>query len=312
MELTAGQRRTLDRLIGRGERPGVPPGVPERVRTRLEEGLSDLEVTEPLWLSKRRLEELAQCEGLLQASLAGEGERFAYGAQSAAGTLMHRAIQLDVAAERGVDVRTVVDRAADRIVEHDGAFAPYWASLDELDRAERLAEAAAALAMFREMFPPIPRGWQPVSEQSLRVRLAGGMVVLSGRLDLVLGRRSQLLLDFKSGDARPAHAEDMRFYALLCTLVFGRTPYRVATVFLQSMEWQAEDVTEETLDLAADRVVGAAGSAAALAAGREPELRPGPHCRWCPRSASCPALAAARAGADPDSGPPGRLPGAFV
>src|SRR6266540_3407377 len=264
MELTAGQRRTLDRLIGRGERPGVPPGVPERVRTRLEEGLSDLEVTEPLWLSKRRLEELAQCEGLLQASLAGEGERFAYGAQSAAGTLMHRAIQLDVAAERGVDVRTVVDRAADRIVEHDGAFAPYWASLDELDRAERLAEAAAALAMFREMFPPIPRGWQPVSEQSLRVRLAGGMVVLSGRLDLVLGRRS---------------------------------PYRVATVFLQSMEWQAEDVTEETLDLAADRVVGAAGSAAALAAGREPELRPGPHCRWCPRSAGCPALAAARAGA---------------
>ncbi len=36
----------------------------------------------------------------------------------------------------------------------------------------------------------------------------------------------------------------MRFYALLCTLVFGRVPYRVATVFLQSMEWQAEDATE--------------------------------------------------------------------
>ncbi len=56
-----------------------------------------------------------------------------------------------------------------------------------------------------------------------------------------------------------------------------------------------EDVTEETLDLAADRVVVAARTAAALASGSDPELRPGPHCRWCPRSVGCPAVPAGRA-----------------
>ncbi len=289
MELTAGQRRTLRELIGVGESPSVPPGAAERVRSRLEDGLASLPLTEPLWLSKGRLDELARCRGLLQASLAGEGEPFAHSPQSAAGTLMHRAIQLDVAVERGADVRSVVERGAERLLEQDGAFADHWVSLDALDRAERLAEAAASLALFRELFPPIPRSWQPVSEQALRARLAGGLVVLSGRLDLVLGRSSRLLIDFKSGEARPAHAEDMRFYALMCTLAFERPPYRVATVFLQSMEWQAEDVTEETLDLAASRVVEAANAAAELAGGAEPELTPGPHCSWCPRRATCPA-----------------------
>jgi putative RecB family exonuclease len=289
MELTAGQRRTLRELIGVGEPPGAPPGVAERLRSRLEEGLGGLGLVEPLWLSKGRLEEVARCRGLLQASLAGEGEPFAHTPQTAAGTLMHRALQLDVAVERSADVRSVVERASARLLEQDGGFADHWATLDGLDRAERLAEAAASLALFREMFPPIPRAWQPVAEQSLRARLAGGLVVLSGRLDLVLGRRTRLLVDFKSGAARPAHAEDMRFYALLCTLVFDRPPYRVATIFLESMEWQSEDVTEETLDLAAARVLEAATAAAELADGARPDLTPGPHCRWCPRRATCPA-----------------------
>ena len=39
----------------------------------------------------------------------------------------------------------------------------------------------------------------------------------------------------------------MRFYALLMTLRFGVPPYRVASLFLDSGEWQAEEVAEETL-----------------------------------------------------------------
>jgi hypothetical protein len=291
VDLTVGQRRTLERLIGVGEAPapGIPPGAAVRARLRLDDELADLPLADPLWISKGRVDELARCPGLLQASLQGEGEPFAHSAQSAAGTLMHRAVQLDVAVERGADVRSVVERAGERLVEHDVGFASYWTGLDELDRAERLADAAGSLAMFREMFPPIPRSWQPVAEQSMRTRVADGMVVVSGRLDLVLGRRQRLLIDFKSGDARPAHAEDMRFYALLCALAFGRPPYRVATVFLQSMEWQAEDVSEETLDLAVHRVVDVAVRSAALLGGDEPELTPGRHCSWCPRERTCPA-----------------------
>ena len=195
------------------------------MRSRLEAGLSCLTLSGPLWLSKRRLEELAQCEGLLQAALAGEGEGFAHTAQTATGTLMHGAIQLDVAAERGVDVRTVVERAGARLIEQDHSFAPYWSGLDDLDRAERLADAAASLAL-REMFPPISRAWQPVSEQTLKARVGGGMVVLSGRLDLVLGRRSHLLIDFKSGDARPAQAKRAYSEELAIARALGDLPGR--------------------------------------------------------------------------------------
>jgi len=291
VDLTDGQRRTLRELIGTGDAADRAPlpGVAERVRSRIDAALEDVSLADPLWVSKSRMDELARCPGMLDASLRGERDGFAHTAQSAAGTLMHRAVQLDVAVERAADVRSVVERAAERLLDHDPGFAEHWNGLDALDRAERLAEAAASLAQFRELFPPIPRGWQPVSEQSLRTRLAGGLVVLSGRLDLVLGRRQRLLIDFKTGDARPAHADDMRFYALLCTLTFGRPPYRVASVFLQSMEWQAEDVTESTLDLAAHRVIETAVAAAGLLGGIDPELTGGPHCAWCPRVATCPA-----------------------
>jgi hypothetical protein len=291
VDLTDGQRRTLRELIMTGDRADSTPlpGVAERVRSRIDEALEGLPITDPLWLSKARMDEFARCPGMLDASLRGERDGFTHSAQSASGTLMHRAVQLDVAVERAVDVRSVVERAADRLIEHDPGFAEHWNGLDELDRAERLADAAASLAQFRELFPPIPRAWQPVAEQSLRTRVAGGLVVLSGRLDLVLGRRQRLLIDFKAGEARPAHAEDMRFYALLCTLMFGRPPYRVASVFLQSMEWQAEDVTEATLDLAAHRVIETATAAAGLLGGTTPDLTAGPHCAWCPRAATCPA-----------------------
>lgn len=256
-----------------------------------------LDAARPLWLSKRRLDELASCEGLFASGLAGEGPPFAHTPETAAGTLMHRAIQLDVAVERRADVRSVVERAADRLVEQDRAFAAHWAELDALDRAEGQAEAAAALALFRALFPPLPRSWQPVAEQQLIARMAGGGLVLSGRLDLVLGRGRRLLIDFKSGEARPSHAADMRFYAVLMTLVFGVPPYRVASVFLRSMEWQSEEVTEETLDLAASRLEEAVSVAAEIdhrrgeltQREREPLLSAGRHCGWCPRRSSCPA-----------------------
>jgi hypothetical protein len=299
MDLTAGQRRTLERLIGSGRAPAAAPAAAARLRLRLDEAArrAGLDPGRPLWLSKRRLDELAACEGTFQAGLAGEGPAFAHTPETAAGSLMHRALQLDVAVERLADVRSVVERAAQRLVEHDDGFAGYWRALDALDRAEVQAEAAAVLALFREMFPPLRRRWQPVAEQQLKARLAGGALVLSGRIDLMLGRGRRLLIDFKGGEARPAHAEDMRFYAVLATLVFDLPPYRVASVFLRSMEWQLEEVTEETLDLAATRLAAAVRVAAELGA-RPPALTPGRHCAWCPRVATCPDADRSRTGGD--------------
>jgi hypothetical protein len=78
---------------------------------------------------------------------------------------------------------------------------------------------------------------------------------------------------------------------LLLALRFGVPPYRVATLYLESGEWQAEDVDERSLNRAAERVIGAVRAVAASEAGRALDLSPGHYCRWCPRTAVCPVSA---------------------
>jgi PD-(D/E)XK nuclease superfamily len=287
VDRTPAQTRTLEGLIGVGPGPAFPSDLSQRLRDRLEEAVSGLELSEPLWLSKHLLGDRRRCEGLFQAGLAREGPPFSYSVPTAAGALFHRAIQLDVGSEGAADPRTVVERAADRLDERP-AFGGFWRGLDALDRGELITEGMRALVLFRERFPPLERHWQPVPEQRLRADLAGGSVVLSGQVDLILGRRQRLVLDFKTGDPRPEYPEDMRFYALLVTLSLHAPPYRVATVFLESGEWQMEEVSEETLDHAAHRVIEGARAAVALRRGRAPNLSPGPFCGWCPRGATCP------------------------
>jgi len=183
-------------------------------------------------------------------------------------------------------------------VAGDGGFAAYWNGLDPLESSEICAEADRLVEQFRMSFPPLEPAWTPMVE--FPIRQPFGRVTLSGRVDIVLGAQDQdepmrarrLAIDLKTGRAYPEFPEDMRLYALLLTLRTGVPPFRVASVFLDSGEWQAEDVTERTLFHAADRVVRAATSASELLAGGPADLRPGRYCGWCPRRRTCPALAA--------------------
>ena len=245
-----------------------------------------------LWLGKHRLNEVQRCEGLFDAVLRGEGGPFEHSERTAAGSLFHAAIEVDVGTERRFDPRSVSEHAASRRSQVDRSFGRYWSGLGEFERAELIAEAGRHLSLFRDSFPPLARRWAPQTELTIRVRLVEGAVVLSGTPDLVLGRSRRLAIDLKSGQAWPEHPEDMRFYALLLLLRTGVPPYRVATFFLDSGEWQAEDVTEGTLEHAADRVVGAARVATRLRSGRSPDLTPGPYCAWCPRAETCPVSSA--------------------
>jgi PD-(D/E)XK nuclease superfamily protein len=294
MELTPAQRRTLDQLVGRGPPPPFDPVLADRIRAGLEQRLSEHGIVpgaDPIWLGKHRLNDRERCEGMFQAGMSREGPGFEHSARTAVGTLFHKAIEMDVATERGFDPHTVTERAATRLSDGDGSFARFWTDLDGLDRADVVAGAGRHLALFRDSFPPLQRRWAPQPELGLKVHLAGGAVVLSGAPDLVLGRTRRLVFDFKTGRAWPEHPEDMRFYGLLLLLRTGIPPYRVATFFLDSGEWQAEDVDEAMLARAADRVADSAEVAYDLREGRGPRLMPGVYCGWCPRRASCPAAA---------------------
>ncbi len=300
--LTPAQRRTLEGLIGAPERPVCTPDLVPRIRDRIEEAVRAFEPSEPLWLGKSNLADLGRCPGLFDAVRSGERGPFAFSSRFAAGRLAHKAVELEVAGRVERDPHALAEASVERLLE-DAGFAAYWQGLDDLRRDETLMEAAKTLELFRATMPPLGRmrrELSPCTEWYVRVELLGGSLVLSGTLDLVIGapvdaepqRATRLAIDLKTGRAWPEHAEDMRFYALLLALRFGVPPYRVATLYLDSGQWQAEDVDERVLVRAADRVVEAVRTAAAFAAGRPMPLRPGPFCTWCPRGATCPSSAA--------------------
>lgn len=299
LALSPAQRRTLEGLIGAGPRPTFPVELVPRIRGRIEDAVRGAGGPEPIRLGKSHLSDLDRCPGLFDAVRSGERGPFAFSDRFAAGRLAHKAVELEVAGRAERDPHALAEASVERLLEED-AFATYWEGLDELRRDEVLMEAAKTLELFRSTMPPLRllrRELSPCTEWPVRVELAGGALVLSGTLDLVLGRPAEddparatrLAIDLKTGRAWPEHAEDMRFYALLLALRFGVPPYRVATLYLDSGEWQAEDVDERVLLRAADRVVRAVEAAAG---GRPTELRPGPYCTWCPRAATCPVSAA--------------------
>lgn len=306
MQLTDPQRRTLDQLIGTGERPVFPPDLAQRLRDRIEEAARGLDLAEPLWLGKEKLNDLSRCEGSLQAKLLGEGPPFTHSPASATGVLLHKAVEVEVGSRDDMDSHQIAHVAASRLVEKEERFAEFWRERSAPEQDDLLMEVVRKLTLFQGTFPPLRqlrRQLAPATEMGMRAELLGGALVLSGKIDLLLGvadrlepaRGTRLAIDLKTGSAYPEYVEDNRFYALLLTLRFGVPPYRVASLFLEGGTWQAEEVTEETLARAADRVVDGARASAALRAGREPTLNPGPWCGWCPRLAVCPS-------ADPDAG----------
>ncbi len=300
MELTDPQRRTLEQLIGTAPRPSFPADLPQRLRDRIEEAVRGLELREQLWLGKERLNDHGRCEGKFQAAMAGESPPFEHSAKSASGVLMHKAIEVEVGSREPLDAASVAEVALQRVLGREERFQEYWHGLSQPEHDDVLMDVARRVTLFQGSFPPLKelrRDLTPICELRVRAELLGGDLVLSGQIDLLLGRPDQLeptratrlAVDLKTGNAYPEFAEDMRFYALLLTLRFGVPPYRVASLFLESGAWQAEEITEGTLEHAADRVIAAARSAAALLRGRSAALTPGHYCAWCPRSPACPA-----------------------
>jgi hypothetical protein len=116
-----------------------------------------------------------------------------------------------------------------------------------------------------------------VAESRLRADLNDDRVVLSGKVDLTVGRADgvragKVLVDL----------------ALIETIRLGVPPRLLASYYLDAGRLQQEAVTEDTLAAAFARVVDGVEATVSLQhEGREPVLRPGAACRWCPRRGDC-------------------------
>lgn len=302
--LTPVQQQVVDELLGLGQpRPTFPRHLAADLEAELEAALAPHAPAPgqaPLWLAKRSLAMVHTCEGhyVAETAKAAAANGFEWTTATAEGEIAHRALEITVGLEGDPIPFDVVDRALDRVACDDGALGRFVRTLDPLDRAELRALAARRVTDFTENWPPLRPSWRPRAETSLRVELCAGQVVLTGRPDIALGvargtEARVLLVDLKTGGQYRHQLDDLRFYALLLAVKTGVPPFRIATYYLDSARFWAEDVTTETLDAAVRRTIAGARALAALRAGaREATLTPGPACSWCSARQTCPAAPA--------------------
>lgn len=294
-DLSPAQRDVLGVLGARPfDRPQFDPRLRAELRGELEDRLAPVAERLPegddLWIGKRQLETVHGCEGRY---LAEEAEEFAWTPRTARGTVAHKAVELSVHWRGDPAPGDLVDEAFARLIASTDRVGQYLGGLGEGERAELRSGAVEVTTMFLECFPPLEARWRPVTEARLRADLCGERIVLSGKVDLTVGRADgvragKVLLDLKTGGFSPSHREDLRFYALLETIRLGTPPRLIASYYLDGARLQEEHVDEGLLLAALERVVQGAEKIVDLrSSAREPELKPGPPCGWCPAKGTC-------------------------
>ena len=293
--LTPAQRRVSDDLLAlRQPRPSFDPGLAPDLRARLEQVLTPLVeglAPEVLWISKQSLAQVHACEGHYLAELGPMG---GWNTATAEGEVTHRAIQLSVALDGTPSPLELVDHSLSQLAADEASsLGAFLASLPTPARAELRACASNGVATFLECWPPLPASWWPRTELRVRAELCGGQVVLAGKIDLALGRAVGpearcLFVDLKTGSRYPSHLDDLRFYALVQALRIGVPPFRVASYYLDSATFHAEDVTADTLEIALRRTVdGGRKMVDVRTQQRPPEITPCPRCRYCRARSHC-------------------------
>jgi hypothetical protein len=289
-ELSPLQTKTLG-LLRRSPDPVVfDTAFIASLRTDIEEAFTEFHERlgdETIFVSKHRLSSVLGCE--VQHL---HDDEFAWSPAVAGGQVAHRAIQLLVNWRGDPVPADVVDEAMARLADEDTSLGDWVEGLTEADRADLHGVAVDKVIKFQECFPPLDRRAAPTVESSVRWPL-DGPIVLSGKVDLTLGRPAgaesrKVIIDLKTGWVSPRHREDLRFYALVETLRTQVPPRKLASFYLDAGEPVVEDVTERTLLTASRRMLDAVNAEIELRVeGRPPVKRPGTSCRWCPLQGEC-------------------------
>jgi hypothetical protein len=284
------QQKTLG-LLRRGGAPVVfDTAFIASLRADIEEAFEhfhDRLGDESIFISKHRLTSVLGCE--VQHLLDDE---FVWSPAVAGGQVAHRAIQLMINWRGDPVPADVVDEAVARLADDDSSLGEWIAGLSEADAADLRGFAVDKLIKFQECFPPLDRRAAPTVESGVRWPV-DGPIVLSGKVDLTLGRPAgaesrKVIIDLKTGWVSPKHREDLRFYALVETLRTQVPPRKLASFYLDAGEPVVEDVDERVLRTASRRMLDAVDAEIGLRVeGREPVKRPGVSCRWCPLTDEC-------------------------
>ena len=248
------------------------------------------QIDDNLFVSKRHLAAVHGCEA---HHLAEQARPFEWSVPVARGSVAHKAIELSMHLTGQREPTDLVDDAIASLIERGASVGEFLASCGEVQRAEMRSEASSVVASFLDTFPPLTRGWRPTTESSRRVELCSDKLILSGKFDLTIGvptdtTAGRVIIDIKTGGFSTHHREDLRFYALVETLVMGVPPLTVATHYVESGRLHEEHITEEVLDAAVRRTVSGIVRLVELRdASVVPVRKPGPPCRWCPIADEC-------------------------
>jgi hypothetical protein len=190
------------------------------------------------------------------------------------------------------------------------AVSAFLASQNAGDRNRLRRQLVADAAQMARHWPALAPAWLPRTAEHLAIPLAGGRIVLSGFVDLVIGtpskgRASVCLVDLAVGPRRGEQQLGLRFLALLETLRSGAAPARVATFDPTVGEVAAEDVTEGLLCQMVDHVVRQTTQAVQSEDGPTASVSAG-----APAAPTHPAAVSRRAGPAEPVGPGPAKPGA--
>ncbi len=293
-ELNPAQQAVADGLLNLGgARPPIDPSTYDAVRdevtARLQFAADALQIAgERLFVNKHAISTVLDCE--LRWT---DGSAFAWTRATATGSVAHETAELSLMGKLAREVGDGVDGV---IEDHRTAQSSLGVFLNDASPTELAAvrsRAVTAATTIIDGFPPIGRSWHARAEQSFGFSHPSGVIQLSARPDLALGRPQgpearSLLIDFKTGRRSQIHIDDMRFYALVFTLRWGVPPWRVVTFYAADGTWVAEDVDLDLLRSAARRTTDAVLMMAELIASKRPAgVTPCPACTWCQLKASC-------------------------
>ncbi len=289
-ELSPLQNKTLGLLRRSPDAVVFDPAFVASLRNDIEEAFEQFGERlgdQSIFISKHRLTSVLGCE--VQHL---HDDEFEWSPAVAGGQVAHRAIQLMVNWRGDPIPADVVDEAIARLADDDSSIGDWIEGLSEADLADLRGFAVDKLIKFQECFPPLDRRAAPTVESAVRWPL-DGPIVLSGKVDLTLGRPAgaesrKVIIDLKTGWVSPKHREDLRFYALVETLRTQIPPRKLASFYLDAGEPVVEDVNERTLLTASRRMLDGVHAEIELRVeGRQPVKRPGVSCRWCPLAGDC-------------------------